>query len=70
VLVKEEPCLKGQEMPMIGQKPGAKVPNCERCGRPMILKFTTLRLSEPGRMLIYQCLDCEKLAFLPAPAVR
>jgi hypothetical protein len=55
---------------MNDQKPVSKVPNCEKCGRPMILKFTTLRLSEPGRMLIYQCLGCEKLAFLPAPAVR
>src|SRR5438309_517663 len=29
--------------------------------------FITLGLSEPGRMLFYECADCEKLAFIPAP---
>jgi hypothetical protein len=49
-------------------KPAA--PKCEKCRQLMRLKFATLRLSQPGRMLVYECADCEKLAFIPAPPVR
>jgi hypothetical protein len=57
-------------MLMSDQQPPPKVPRCQKCGRPMELKFITLRLSEPGRMFIFHCVDCEKLVFLPAPPVR
>jgi hypothetical protein len=43
--------------------------NCEQCRQPMTLKFTTLRLTESGRVRVYECVDCERLAFIPAPPV-
>lgn len=33
----------------------------------MTLKFTTLRLKGPGKMRVYECGNCEKLAFIPEP---
>lgn len=43
--------------------------DCEQCGQPMILKFTTLRLTGSGKVRVYQCADCERLAFIPEPPV-
>jgi hypothetical protein len=67
---KDEPVSRAIKLFMSDQQPAPKVPHCEKCRRPMMLKFITLRLSEPGRMMIFQCIDCEKLAFIPAPPVR
>jgi hypothetical protein len=33
----------------------------------MVLEFTTPRLAESGKMRVYECVDCGKLAFVPAP---
>ena len=70
-VVHKESLSQGPRCPhMNDQKPATEVPDCEECGRPMMVKFVTLRLSEPGRMIIYQCADCEKVTFVPAPPVR
>jgi hypothetical protein len=37
---------------------------CEQCGRQMTLKFTTLRLTESGKVRVYECIDCERLTFI------
>jgi hypothetical protein len=51
--------------------PGVKavIVNCEECGQPMTLKFTTLRLAESGKVRVYECVDCERLTFISDPPV-
>jgi DNA-directed RNA polymerase subunit RPC12/RpoP len=41
---------------------------CEQCGRRMMLKFTTLRLTESGKVRVYECIDCERLTFISEPS--
>jgi hypothetical protein len=43
--------------------------NCEQCGHRMILKFTTLRLTESGKVRVYECVDCDRLTFISEPPV-
>jgi hypothetical protein len=50
-------------------KNAAAVVNCDTCGRPMALKFTTLRLAESGKVRVYECVGCERLTFIPEPPV-
>jgi hypothetical protein len=45
----------------------ATMVDCERCGQPMTLKFTTLRLTESGKVRVYECVDCERLATVSEP---
>jgi hypothetical protein len=42
---------------------------CEQCLEPMTRKFTTLGLTEPGKVSVYECVDCGKLSLIPEPPV-
>jgi hypothetical protein len=41
------------------------LPQCGKCQKPMAFMTTIERVTEPGRVMIYQCPDCEKLDFRP-----
>jgi DNA-directed RNA polymerase subunit RPC12/RpoP len=41
--------------------------DCDHCGLRMMLKFTTLRLTESGKVRVYECIDCERLTFISVP---
>jgi hypothetical protein len=41
-------------------------PECGKCQKPMAFMTTIPRVTEPGRVRIFQCQDCEKLDFKPA----
>jgi hypothetical protein len=43
------------------------IPNCEQCKQLMVLKFTTVPVSEAGKVSVYECIACQKLAFIPYP---
>jgi hypothetical protein len=45
----------------------ATMVNCERCGQPMTLKFTTPGLTESVKVRVYECVDCQRLAFVSEP---
>jgi hypothetical protein len=38
-------------------------PVCERCHVPMKFVFSIPRVTEPGRVQMFQCERCEKVAF-------
>jgi hypothetical protein len=42
------------------------LPECGKCQKPMAFMTTIHRVTEPGRVLVFQCADCEKLDFRPA----
>jgi hypothetical protein len=41
-------------------------PECDKCRKPMAFATALPRVTEPGRVLVFQCADCEKLDFRPA----
>jgi hypothetical protein len=41
-------------------------PHRSKCGKPMALVTVVPRVTEPGRVVIFQCEDCEELDFKPA----
>jgi hypothetical protein len=43
----------------------AAPPQCGRCQKPMAFMTTILNVTEPGRVLVFQCADCQKLDFRP-----
>jgi hypothetical protein len=40
-------------------------PDCGKCQKPMAFMTTVLRVTEPGRVRIFQCSICERLDFQP-----
>ena len=43
----------------------ADLPQCNKCQKPMAFMTTIQRVTEAGRVLVFQCADCEKLDFRP-----
>ena len=41
-------------------------PQCGKCQKPMRFMTAIPQVTEPGRVMIFQCADCEKLHFKPA----
>jgi hypothetical protein len=41
------------------------LPRCGKCQKPMAFMTTIQRVTEPGRVMVFQCPDCEKLDFKP-----
>jgi hypothetical protein len=44
---------------------GPAPPQCSKCQKPMAFMTTIQRVTEPGRVMVFQCEDCEKLDFKP-----
>jgi hypothetical protein len=40
-------------------------PDCGRCHKPMAFMTTIQRVTQAGRVLVFQCAICEKLDFRP-----
>jgi hypothetical protein len=40
-------------------------PDCGKCQKPMAFMTAIRRVTEPGRVLVFQCSICEKLDFQP-----
>jgi hypothetical protein len=48
------------------QEEGApSAPNCDACRKPIVFVATIPRVTEPGRVRLFQCTDCEKVGFRP-----
>jgi hypothetical protein len=50
-------------MNLIPTAPGG--PNCGKCQIPMAFMTAIQRVTELGRVLVFQCSTCEKLDFQP-----
>jgi hypothetical protein len=48
----------------------ADPPQCGMCQKPMGFMTTIQRVTEPGRVLVFQCGDCEKLDFRPEDTAK
>jgi hypothetical protein len=50
-----------------GAEPPPRIRTCRACGGAMLFVTKIMRVSEPGHMRMFECVECKKLDFIPEP---